>query len=340
MKYEEAKALKKKVLDKQDKESEKISPKNIKAQLLGTAAGLGLGSTHVQRPLQHLLGELTMLGEKAFQVAEGSSIPFWENIEFLDDANQVRRRLKIPLSEIAELIVDKEPHTLTRQTIDLIKKIPFIKHLEDPDELKRMKPYIALSGNSLPVAAHELGHNVRSPVHALSFAAANLKPITTMAGVLAGVSGNETLEDYAPLIGASAPLVELLEEARASTHATRAIRAVKGNRAALSALGRLGAAFGTHALAAAPYAIAPALATAVAKYVRDDDEVEKQAEAQPYLSRATKWMAGIPKPPSSTKPNLTTKAQVTRKLQPPSKRKYYEDEMKALSNLNRRQRPI
>ncbi len=230
-----------------------------------------------------------------------------------------------------------ESATLPRQTIEVLEGHPRIFGEETSGVAKFLRPFIFLKNGDPAVIAHEVGHNVRSPIASASTLVRARNDILRSAAMGAGIglalSDNETAEKYAPLVSVAPHIPELLEEARASTHGIRAIRAIEGNRAAIKSLTTLLPAFMTYVVSAIPSLTAPMIAKAVKEYSEQKQEktASKKAVGSKIKSARSSWVTAPPKPKTSKigKPG-------TSPPKPPSKSKFYKDMLGELNGLGTR----
>jgi len=233
-------------------------------------------------------------------------------------------------------VVGGESLTIPRQTIETLKGHPKIFGKETSEFAERVKPRIFLSSGNPATIAHEVGHNVPSPISTLSTlvkARDVARPAFMGTGIGMAMSDNDTVSKYAPLVSVAPHIPDVLEEARASIHGTRAIRAIEGNRAAIKSMATLLPAFMTYVVSAIPALTAPMIAKAVKDYAEKKQEktASKKAVGSKVKSARSSWITSPPKPKTSKIGKPGTEPQA-----PPSKRKFYQDMLGELNGLGTR----
>jgi len=234
-------------------------------------------------------------------------------------------------------VTGKTSFTLPEHVKDLVRNHPMIFGKEDLEAVEKIPSVISLGHSSPATLAHEVGHNIKSPISSLNTLLQArhgvAKKISTGTGLAMALSDNDTVSKYAPLISAAPYIPELLEEARASAHGMRAIRAVDGNMAAMKSISTLLPAFMTYAISAIPAIAAPMIARAVKEYAENNREktASKRAIGNKVKSARESWVTSPPKPKTSKigKPGTSTSS-------PPSKRKFYRDMLGELNGLGTR----
>lgn len=319
--------------------------RNRKARLYGSVAGLAASETRRLPGLAaEAIGQLGEIGEKPFDEAlHGLRLGLVDPKRALD-GSKIRKAVGAPSVPIYAAEIDS---ALSPQVIDLVEKLRALKVPGVPQGAK-VSPYITAGSDGLAGLAHEIGHTVKSPIVAASFISQN--PIVKMLGLGAGMSAmmsdNETMQAVAPIISSAPHIPQLMEEARASTHAVRGIHATKGLAEAARAGARLTPAFLTYVAGALPALFAPYVAKAVKEYINSDpkpsmsSEPEKSAADQGYQPKATNklkqtarvaWAPPAPKPQVSKigKPGIDP-------APPPSKAKFYRDMQRMFAGLGAR----
>lgn len=315
------------------KKKNKEAIESLKKTLVSGAAGLaGLAvgeSAVIDKPID-IIANTVQTGEPYEELLHGMNLR-WVDPEAYQKSLKYKKYLGVPNVQV---VASPETATITGTAIESIQKHPLIKQtIKDEAKMSRLAPLIGYNGRGEAFLAHEVGHNVRSPISAIANYAELTPHIHDFAlggGIGLALSGNPTAQAIAPLVAVSTRTPLLLEELRASAHGLRAIRGVEGLGAVPEAVSKLAPAFITYALAAAPAIVAPIVARAVKDYIKGKRETkqEKKASAQlratgqKTLSAPAKWYS---KPGKQISLPPKAKVRSIPKAKPPSKKQFYRD---------------
>lgn len=314
-----------------------------KERLLGGLAGLAVGETAAYLPLQQWLGEYQTRGIPRFE--EGVDSKDVKKVkEFAEEAFKKLQMDRVP---ITMGVKSPSSFAVPKEGINIIKwlKDIGISVSESDEALLKAGPHVGLTRPSTSSLAHELGHMKPSFLKYLSAISPHLRSIGLGAGTMMGLSDSERMQTAAPFVAAAPLAPTLAEELRANVHASRAEAHVLGKSEAFaSALKSHLPAFMTYVLPVLAAAAAPLVAKAVWQHAKEEGKKkqEKTAARAPFkvkgrlkVPAGPEWM----KPPAPKQPKVSKPKKVERerpegtpKQKPPSKKKFYSDIKKRLSD--------